>query len=326
MTLCTVAATWQQPVTVVAESSVMDLHAFLADAFKTVAPDVRWLKPEQVSNPALVDVALCWYAAPGALARYSKLKLVQSLAAGPDHLFQSLDGVGAQVPLCRIVDPHMSNAMAAYVCWAVLQQQRQFQRYTLQQTQRLWQRSPVESAHTHCVGIAGLGQLGLACAQALRTLGFQVRGWARSAKDAVPEGVQVFVGDAQLGNFLQGCDTLVCLLPLTPQTRGFIGPQVLAQLPAHAHVINASRGEHVDEAALLQALDSGALAHATLDAFAHEPLPPEHAFWAHPKVSVTPHVGARTPNTQVVRQMLENLQAAWLGQTRDTWVDRLRGY
>lgn len=326
MTLCTVAATWQQPITIVAESSVMDLHAFLADAFKAIAPDVRWLKPDQVKDPALVDVALCWYASPGALARYSKLKLVQSLAAGPDHLFSSLEGVPAHIPLCRIVDPYMSQAMAGYVCWAVLQQQRQLRTYGAQQAQALWQRSTVETAESHCVGVAGLGNLGLATAQALRTLGYTVRGWSRSPKNELPSGVQGFAGDEQLNAFLQGCDTLVCLLPLTSQTRGFIGERVLQQLPTHAHVINVSRGEHVDESALLDALDSDRLAYATLDVFATEPLPSNHRFWQHPKVSVTPHVGARTANTQVIRQTLDNLQAAWLGQTRATWVDRQRGY
>lgn len=326
MSLCTVAATWQQPITIVAESTVMDLHAFLADAFKSVAPDVRWLKPDQVKDPTLVDVALCWYAQPGALARYPKLKLVQSLAAGPDHLFASLEGVVPHVPLCRIVDPYMSQAMAGYVCWAVLQQQRQLRLYGTQQGQALWQRSPVEPAVNHCVGVAGLGHLGLAAAQALRDLGYSVRGWSRSPKDDLPEGIQGFVGDAQLDAFLQGCDTLVCLLPLTAQTRGFIGDRVLQQLPAHAHVINVSRGEHVDEDALLDALNSGRLGFATLDVFAVEPLPSTHPFWLHPKVCVTPHVGARTANTQVVRQTLDNLQAAWLGQTRETWVDRQRGY
>lgn len=326
MTLSTDAAAGPQPITIVAESAVMDLHAFLGDAFHSVAPEVRWLKPEQVTEPEAVDVALCWYARPGALARYTQLKLVQSLAAGPDHLFASLEGVPAQTPLCRIVDPYMSQAMAAYVCWAVLQQQRQLRTYAAQAAQALWQRSPVEPANTHCVGIAGLGHLGVAAAQALRGLGYQVRGWSRSAKDNLPEGVHSFVGQGQLDTFLQGCDTLVCLLPLTAHTRGFVGASVLQQLPEHAHVINVSRGEHVDEAALLQALDSGRLGFATLDVFATEPLPSDHPFWHHPKVCVTPHVGARTANTQVVRQTLDNLQAIGLGQTRPTWVDRQRGY
>lgn len=315
-----------QAITVVAESQVMDLHAFLQDAFRQVAPQARWLRPDQVDDPAEVNVALCWYAAAGALQRYPRLELVQSLAAGPDHLFSSIQGLPAHVPLCRIVDPLMSQAMAGYVSWAVLNHQRQFREYTTMQQQALWQRHPVQATRDHCVGIAGLGQLGCASAQALLGLGFQVRGWARSHKADAPAGVEQFSGQASLDAFLQRCDTLVCLLPLTTETRGFIGERVLARLPAHAHVINASRGEHVDEAALLAALDAGRIAHATLDAFAHEPLPQEHRFWRHPRVTVTPHVGARTPNTHVVLQMLDNLQAARAGQTRPTWVDRERGY
>lgn len=311
---------------VVAESAVMDLHAFLADAFAAVAPQVRWMRPEEVEHPDQVDIALCWYAAPGALQRYTRLQLVQSLAAGPDHLFPSVACLPVDIPLCRVVDPYMSQAMAGYVCWAVLNHQRQFRSYMMQQTQALWQRAPVQAAQSHCVGIAGLGNLGQASAAALLELGFKVRGWARSTKTGLHEQVEQFAGEEQLDAFLQGCDTLVCLLPLTEHTRGFIGSRVLSQLPSHAHVINVSRGEHVDEAALLAALDAGAIAHATLDAFAQEPLPSTHPMWSHPKVTVTPHVGARTPNTQVVLQMLDNLAAIRSGQTRPTWVDRQRGY
>lgn len=315
-----------QTITVVAESSVMDLHAFLADAFSNAAPQVRWLRPEQVEDPAQVDIALCWYATPGALQRYTNLQLVQSLAAGPDHLFPSVQCLPEHIALCRIVDPLMSQAMAGYVSWAVLHQQRQFAKYATQQAQAIWQRAPVQAAREHCVGIAGLGQLGQACARALLELGFSVRGWARSHKDGLPDTVEQFTGEDQLNSFLQGCDTLVCLLPLTEQTRGFLGQRVLSQLPAHAHVINVSRGEHVDEAALLAALNAKQIAHATLDAFTQEPLPSEHPMWSHPRVTVTPHVGARTPNTHVVRQMLDNLAAVNAGQTRETWVNRQRGY
>lgn len=315
-----------RPIQVVAESAVMDLHAFLSDAFAQVAPEVQWLRPDQVQYPDQVDVALCWYAAPGALQRYTGLQLVQSLAAGPDHLFPSVQCLPTEIPMCRIVDPLMSQAMAGYVSWAVLHHQRQFLTYIAQQPQKLWRREPVQAAASHCVGIAGLGHLGQACANALLQLGFRVRGWSRSAKSDMPAGLEQFAGDAQLDTFLQGCDTLVCLLPLTEHTRGFIGTRVLSQLPAHAHVVNVSRGEHVDEAALLAALNTQRIAHATLDAFAQEPLPSAHPMWTHPRVTVTPHVGARTPNTQVVLQMLDNLQAVRCSETRPTWVDRQRGY
>lgn len=315
-----------RPIVVVAESTVMDLHALLQEAFTQVAPDVRWLRPGEVQDPAEVDVALCWYAAPGALHRYSGLQMVQSLAAGPDHLFPAVDGLRPDLPLCRIVDPFMSQAMAGYVAWAVLSHQRQFHDYAAQRQQALWARQPVQPAGTHCVGIAGLGQLGLAAAEGLRALGYRVRGWVRSPRREPPPHVDLYTGPAQLDAFLAGCDTLVCLLPLTAQTRGFIGQRLLEGLPRHAHVINVSRGEHVDEDALLAALDAGRIAHATLDTFMKEPLPPQHRFWIHPRVTVTPHIGARTPHTQVVRQMLDNLAAVRAGQRRETWVDRDRGY
>lgn len=322
----TVPVKAERPIVVVAESMVMDLHAFLGDAFAQAAPEVSWLRPGQVADPAAVDVALCWYPAPASLQRYTGLQLVQSLAAGPDHLFPAVQGLRPDLALCRIVDPLMSQAMAGYVSWAVLNQHRQFHRYTTQQSQAVWARQPVQPPQDHCVGIAGLGQLGLASARALLALGYRVRGWARNARPEIGQELAFYTGPLQLDAFLQGCDTLVCLLPLTAQTRGFIGRRVLEQLPAHAHVVNVSRGEHVDEDALLAALDAGRIAHATLDAFAQEPLPAQHRFWSHPNVTVTPHVGARTPNTHVVRQMLDNLQAVRAGERRATWIDRERGY
>lgn len=304
----------------------MDLHAFLREAFAQVAPEAQWLRPEQVANPSEVDVAVCWYPAAGSLHRYSGLQLVQSLAAGPDHLFPAVRGLRSDLPLCRVVDPSMSYAMAGYVAWAVLSHQRQFHDYAAQRPRAAWERQPVQPASSHCVGIAGLGQLGMAAAEALLALGYRVRGWVRSPRPERPRHVELYTGPQQLAPFLAGCDTLVCLLPLTEQTRGFIGTDVLERLPAHAHVINVSRGEHVDEPALLAALDTGRIAHATLDVFQEEPLPPGHRFWSHPRITVTPHVGARTPNAQVVRQLLDNLRAARAGQRRETWVDRQRGY
>lgn len=313
-------------ITVVAESTVLDLHAFLSDAFLRVAPEVAWLSPDQVTDPAVVDVALCWYPAPDALHRYPKLELIQSLGAGTDHLHPALRSLPDDLSVCRVTDSHMSRAMSGYVAWAVLNQQRQFKAYAAQQAEGRWLRHPMQSAGEHCVGIAGQGQLGAACAGTLLELGFQVRGWARDIKLNMPAALTQFAGPESLEDFLSGCDTLVCLLPLTPDTQGFIGERVLRQLPPHAHVINASRGEHVDQDALLSALDTGRLAHATLDVFHEEPLPPEHPYWKHPRITVTPHVGARTPNDQIVRQMLDNLLAIRAGGRPRTWVDRARGY
>jgi glyoxylate/hydroxypyruvate reductase A len=176
------------------------------------------------------------------------------------------------------------------------------------------------------VGIAGFGTLGLACAQALLALGYRVRGWRRRAEGEAPDGVALFHGDGQRAAFLAGCDTLVCLLPLTAATRSVLNTDLFNQLPRGAQLINVGRGDHLIEADLLAALASGQLAAATLDAFSQEPLPPDHAFWCHPQVTVTPHIATRTPATAIARQTLANLAAIRAGRAADVAVDRTRGY
>jgi len=178
----------------------------------------------------------------------------------------------------------------------------------------------------HRVGIAGLGTLGLACAGALAAIGYAVRGWSRSAKADLPDGVIGFHGDAQLGEFLSGCDTLVCLLPLTPQTQGFLDAELFARLPRGAHLVNVGRGAHLVEADLLRALDRGELSAATLDAFTQEPLPPDHPFWGDPRILVTPHIATRTDVSVIAQQTLHNLALLQRGERPGTAVDLERGY
>lgn len=304
-------------------SAQIDL-AYLVPAFRAACPeaDIRLL-------PALgaldqIDVAVCWAPPPGLLATLPRLQLVQSLGAGIDHL--TADPTLPDVPLCRIVDADMASGMAAYVAWAVVQHQRQMGAYLRQAPAACWRVQPVRPPGEHAVGIAGFGTLGQACARALLALGYRVRGWRRRAEGAVPDGVALFHGDAQRAEFLAGCDTLVCLLPLTPDTHGMLNAGLFDQLPRGAHLVNVGRGDHLVEADLLAALASGQLAAATLDAFSQEPLPPEHPFWRHPQVSVTPHIATRTPATAVARQTFTNLAAIRAGRAAEVAVDRTQGY
>ena len=167
----------------------------------------------------------------------------------------------------------------------------------------MWRESPIVPPSEHRVAIAGLGRLGLA-ARALAALGYRVSGWSRTPKPDLAEGITGYHGADGLPALLAQADTLVCLLPLTDETRGFLGAATFARLPRGAHVVNAGRGEHLDPAALLAALDSGQLSYATLDATPQEPLPPDHALWRHPKVMITPHIATRTPAAAIARQTL----------------------
>ena len=305
-------------------SSVLDM-SYLAPAFRETMPDVDLRLGADLGGLDDVDAAVCWYPPPSVLASMSRLRLVQSLGAGIDH-FHTDPHLPQGPVLCRIVDADMAGTMTAYVTWAVIHQQRSMGKYLASAAASLWQEQPIVPPGRHCVGIAGLGTLGVACAQALRSIGYRVRGWSRSAKTGLPEGIESFHGPDELDAFLGGCDTLVCLLPLTPQTQGFLNGALFRRLPKGAHLINVGRGSHLVEADLLRALDDGTLGAATIDAFAQEPLPPDHPFWRHPRIVVTPHIAARTEAIAIARQTRDNLAALVRGERPDAAVDPQLGY
>jgi len=306
-------------------STRLDMHDLLGAALAQFG-HVDWCRVEDAGDPASVQAALCWHPPADLLQRLPSLTLIQSLAAGVDHLHPALAGRSGLPPVCRVVDRHMGDTMAGYVCWAVLSHHRGMHEYLAQARRREWLGHPVPEPAGHTVGLAGLGELGMACARALRTLGYGVRGWSRTPKAQAPDGVRAYHGDAQLGEFLSGCDTLVCLLPLTPSTRGILNADLFARLKPGAHLINAARGEHLVTADLLRALDGGTLAAATLDAFEQEPLAEDDPLWRHPRITITPHIGARTPFTVILRQTLENLACVRAGRAPGGLVDLAAGY
>jgi len=174
------------------------------------------------------------------------------------------------------------------------------------------------------VGILGLGEIGTWTAQRLRDLDFDVGGWSRMRRQ-IP-GVQSFAGDGELGAFLGRTDILICLLPLTPQTRGIVNANLLAQLPKGAFVINVARGGHLVDADLVAAIDSGHLSGATLDVFHIEPLPEDHPFWTHPKITVTPHVAAISETRIAAQYVANGIVRFERGEPLDNVVDPQRGY
>jgi glyoxylate/hydroxypyruvate reductase len=305
-------------------SDVVDMR-FLVPAFERACPGIALRTGTDLGPLDEIDVAVCWFAPKGLTARMPNLKLVQSLAAGVDHLFAD-PALPRGVPLCRVVDHTMAAGMNAYVSWAVIQQHRRMRGYLASAAAGRWEEQPITSPRHHRVGIAGMGELGTACARALAAIGYDVRGWSRSAKTGLPEGVTSFHGASQLGEFLSGCDTLVCLLPLTDETRGFLDAKLFAQLPRGAHLVNVGRGGHLVEADLLAAIGSGQLGAATLDTFVKEPLPADHPFWGHPKILVTPHVATRTDPRVIAEQTLANLADVVAGRRPRLLVDLQRGY
>ncbi len=272
-----------------------------------------------------VDLALCWDAPLGLWRHLPRVKLAQSLAAGVDHLLAD-PTLPPDLPLGRIRDPHMASGMTAYVVGTVAAGHRQRSTYARQQAQGLWRELPVVPATQYTVGIAGMGTLGARCAQVLAAIGYQVRGWSRTAPAAPLSGCSHYAGEAERDMFLHGLDALVCLLPLTAQTQGFVNQKCLSQLARGAHVINVGRGLHVVDTDLLAALHSGQVGLATLDSFAQEPLPAEHFWWRTAGVEITPHIATRTAPAVIAEQTLRHWQQAQAGRPLDAAVDRAQGY
>jgi glyoxylate/hydroxypyruvate reductase A len=223
-----------------------------------------------------------------------------------------------------MVEPGIINGMVEYVSLAVLALHRDFFDYVAAKTSRRWNALEVPPASSRSVGVMGMGVLGRAVLERLATYGFRLRGWNRSLR-AMP-GVQSFAGAEQLQPFLAGCDVLVCLLPLTSATRGILNRELFAMLPANAALINVGRGPHLVDADLIEGLDSGHLSRAILDVTDPEPLPPEHPFWTHPRVFLTPHVASMTQPESAAPILLENLRRHQRGEPLLNVIDRSSGY
>ena len=291
-----------------------ELHARMPELEVRIWPEV--------GDPGEIDLALVWRAPPGELARYPNLKAILSLGAGIEGLIA--DPTVPAVPIARMVDPSLTRTMSEYVLLAVLRHHREFDRFERAQRERRWAyRFPPQAAERR-VGIMGLGELGAAVARTLVRHGFAVAGWSRSAKALA--GVTDYVGRSELHAFLHRTEILVCLLPLTAETRGILDAETFAGLPHGACVINVARGAHLVEADLLAALESGHLGGATLDVFHTEPLPPESPLWSHPRVLVTPHVASYCLPATAADGVVDNIRRAQAGQPLRHQVDRSRGY
>ncbi len=270
-----------------------------------------------------IDYVLTWNHPPGFLGQFPALRAIFSMGAGVDRLLLDPE-LPADIPLVRMADPGLAVFMKEYVLMRVLHYHRDMPAYERQQRAALWQQLPPLQTCERRVGILGVGQIGGTCARALAELGFEVRGWARSAR-AVP-GVRVFAGRERLAEFLDGLEILICLLPLTAETRGILNGELFAQLARGAWLINLARGAHLVEADLLRALNAGELAGATLDVFATEPLPREHPFWRDPRITLTPHASALTRPQTAVPRLVQNIMRERAGQPLLDVVDRAAGY
>jgi len=302
----------------------------------TPAATARWrqllaeLLPEyeirywpEIGDRSSIHYALVWHPEPGMLATLPNLKMIFGLGAGIDHLLRDPD-LARHLPIVRLVDPYMTDAMSEYVALSVLRLHRQDLDYLGQQREAVWRELEQKNAAERPVGILGFGTLGQDSGRKLRALGFDVAGWSRSEK-SVP-GFATFAGADGLDILQRRSEIVVCLLPLTPETRGILNASSFARMPSGAGLVNAGRGGHLVEADLLAALDSGQVSGAVLDVFDDEPLPPTHPFWRHPRIIVTPHVAAETHPPTAAPLVREAIRQCEAGLPIANRVDLARGY
>ena len=303
--------------------STMDSSAQWRTELSKHLPHVEMRVWPEAGDPREIEAALVWRPKPGMLAGLPNLKMICSLGAGVDHLF--LDPtLPRHVPIVRLVDSYMTEAMSEYVLSQVLRLHRQEPLYRVQQQEKVWREHRQPNAAERRVGVLGLGELGGDAARKLAVLGFQVAGWSRSEK-RLP-GIEGFHGPEGLLALARCSEILICLLPLTRETEGVLNAQLFAAMPKGGAIINVGRGRHLAEDDLIAALDSGHLSAAVLDVFREEPLPPTHPFWRHPQVIMTPHVAAATNAPTAALSIVENLTRIAAGKPLINVVDPTRQY
>jgi glyoxylate/hydroxypyruvate reductase len=268
------------------------------------------------------DYAVVWAPPQQFVNEQSGLKAMFNIGAGVDALMRLR--IPETVKVVRLDDAGMSAQMVEYVCHAVIRHFREFDAYESDMKQGKWSYRKPRSRADFPVGVMGLGVLGARVAQALARFDFPVLGWSRTAKQL--DGVRCHAGEAQLGAFLAGTQVLVCLLPLTGETRDIINAANLSKLRPGAYVINVARGAHVVDEDLIAQIDSGHLSGATLDVFRTEPLPAAHTFWKHPKITLTPHTSARTLRDESIAQIAGKILKMAQGEPVPGVVHAGRGY
>ena len=253
-------------------------------------------------------------------APFTRTKAVLSLWAGVERI---VGNASLTQPLCRMVDPALTEGMVEWVVGHALRHHLGLDRYT-QNPDRIWDPTCPPLARERKVAMLGTGALGQACARALMAPTVKVEGWGRSAKTLAE--IRCHHGEAGLKAALSGADVVVTLLPRTPDTENTLNAVTMAWMKPGAVILNPGRGALIDDAALLAALDSGQIGHATLDVFREEPLPKDHAFWAHPRVTVTPHIAADTRPETSAEVIADNIRRGESGEPFINLVDRVRGY
>jgi glyoxylate/hydroxypyruvate reductase A len=291
--------------------------------FAQALPQAEMVIWQEGQTLAPCDYAVLWAPTPSLLDQLAQVKAIFLMGAGVDAILKFGDAL-PDVPVIRLGDAGMGEQMAEYVAYAVLRYFRRFDEYEQQARLGVWNPLVAHKKKAFTIGVLGLGKLGIPVVQALRQLGFPVRGWSRTPKDI--EGVDCYAGMESLDDFLGGTRVLVSMLPLTPETTNLLDRARLSKLPEGAYLVNVARGAQVAEPDLLALIRAGHIAGATLDVFRNEPLPAPHPFWNEPRITITPHISALTVREEAVCQIAHKITLLEQGEHVADVVDRNRGY
>lgn len=296
--------------------------AVWAELLAQKMPELPFRIWPDIGDPRAVRFLAAWQPPADLAAQFPNLEILFSTGAGTDQF--DFSAIPPTLPVVRMVESGIVQGMVEYVTLAVLAQHRDWRTYQAQQHAGNWQAHRVQPAASRRVGVLGLGTLGRAVLERLRSFGFACAGWSRTPQQLY--GVDCHHGPDGLQALLARTDILICLLPLTDSTRGILCRQLFDQLPRGATLINVGRGGHLVQDDLLRALDDGQIGSAVLDVCEPEPLPPGHPFWTHPQVVLTPHIASMTQPETAVDAVVENLRRYRQGLPMVGLVDRALGY
>lgn len=314
----------------VVEGVYLCTHLDLPDLFGAAIedqPGLRLYRPEDVPDPARIRFALVWRPAPDAFDAYSNIELVQVIAAGVDGVLRN-PSLPEGVTVTRVHDDEQAAIMAGFAAWHVVWHHRHMGNYLTAQSEGVWDRTTIKTLRPPSqvrVGILGYGLMGQAIAKTVAAMGFPVFVATRTDGDSAG-GITRIAGDHAVQEVAAHSDILINILPLTDATHDILSADLFARMPEGAALIQLGRGQHLVEDDLLAALDSGRIAGASLDVFREEPLPPEHPFWRHPNIVVTPHEASVTSPKAVSDTLARSVQACVAGQRPAAAVDKSNGY
>jgi len=291
--------------------------------FRKGAPEVALVHDQPPRDLSGIRYCMTWKPLPGVYERMPDLAALFVLGAGVER-FVADTKIPPAVKIVKMAEPGLTQSMEQYVLWQVLSHHRRFWELAEAQREVRWIEQNYPAPWDRKIGVMGLGTLGDAVARSLKSFGFDTRGWSRSAKTI--EGVETFYGWDQLADFLDRIEILVCLLPLTPDTKGLLNYDLFERMAVGGGVINVARGAVVNEADLYRAVDTGRLSAASLDVFAVEPLPEGHPFWRHPRIFVTPHLAADVDPESAVLAIKRQIDRFEAGHGLEHLADRKRGY